>query len=339
MTTTANLFSRRRLPIGRVDVPVVEIRARSDGPTLLLVAGQHGNEMGPIWVARNLIEWALSAPIAGRLLILPVANPVAVAAQSRSTPLDGIDGNGGNLNRLWPGRPEGSLTERIADAIWALVSESDAVVDLHGTTTTMHLAYGYQLSTSDALAERANEIGRAFGMEILVEHPPLAGSLTEEATRAGVPAIAVELGEFSGLRLPNGFASGTSGDALSMGMTGVKNVFAKLGMLEGPVERPMHQVLVRPEQGVGIATGGLLRSHISRRDIGRVVPGGTPFGEVLGLEDLELIETLRAPFEQSLVLAVTETSPLGLARPGLADFGYYVADFATAQWIEGGPSV
>lgn len=85
---------------------------KGEGPRLLITGGCHGNELeGPL-VARRLIEWLPETQTCGRIIILPELNPPAVKAWGRNTPIDGL-----NLNRAFPGRADGSVTERIADAV------------------------------------------------------------------------------------------------------------------------------------------------------------------------------------------------------------------------------
>lgn len=100
---------------------------KGEGPRLLITGGCHGDELeGPI-VARRLVEWLPEAQTCGRVIIVPVLNPLAVQACNRNTPVDGL-----NLNRVFPGRADGSVTERIADAVSRLLLPmADTVFDLH----------------------------------------------------------------------------------------------------------------------------------------------------------------------------------------------------------------
>ncbi len=311
----------------------------SAGPTLVVIAGQHGNEMTPIQTARRFIESLDTGRIQGAVHVVPVANPLAVGSHTRCTPLDGLDGNGGNLNRAWPGRADGFVTDRLASVIWSdLIVSADAVIDLHDGTDTMSLYYGYRSRDDTTAAERlSNELSHAFGMEVLVDLPAMSGSLSTVGIAHGVPVVACELGDFFGIRATAEDSEVvTPMDPVDVGLRGITNVLRRLGMLPGDVTVPERQVAVRDERPLGFTRGGLLESHVSRRDIGRVVAGGTMLGVVISPVDFRTLEELRAPYDQTLILAVTETPSIGLARPGGGDFGYYVADWATAQWIKGG---
>ncbi|TIQ75234.1 MAG: peptidase M14, partial [Mesorhizobium sp.] len=109
-----------------LSLPVFSLN-KGEGPQLLITGGCHGDELeGPI-VARRLFEWLPEAQTCGRIIVVPVLNPPAVLACTRNTPIDGL-----NLNRVFPGRSDGSVTERIADAVSrTLLPLADTVFDLH----------------------------------------------------------------------------------------------------------------------------------------------------------------------------------------------------------------
>ncbi|WP_287115555.1 succinylglutamate desuccinylase/aspartoacylase family protein [Mesorhizobium sp.] len=143
-----------------LSLPVFSLN-KGEGPRLLVTGGCHGNELeGPI-VARRLIDWLPEAQICGRIIILPVLNPPAVQAWSRNTPIDGL-----NLNRVFPGRAEGSVTERIADAVSrVLLPMADIVFDLHSfgpmwdfppASTTHPIADGDLMTKTVRMAEAFN---------------------------------------------------------------------------------------------------------------------------------------------------------------------------------------
>jgi N-alpha-acetyl-L-2,4-diaminobutyrate deacetylase len=117
---------------GSVMIPVSVI-ANGTGPTALLTGANHGDEYeGPV----ALQELALHldpADVSGRVIIVPAFNYPAFRAGSRTSPIDG-----GNLNRAFPGRPDGSVTEKIADYFQrTLVPLSDYVLDIHAGGKTL----------------------------------------------------------------------------------------------------------------------------------------------------------------------------------------------------------
>ena len=102
-------WSDNQRPLGYYPVPVACI-AGGNGPTVLLSAGVHGDEFeGPAALMR-LLQDLSPAEINGRIIILPALNTPAVLASSRVSPLDEV-----NMNRAYPGLPDGTPSQKIAD--------------------------------------------------------------------------------------------------------------------------------------------------------------------------------------------------------------------------------
>ncbi|HEV8259083.1 MAG TPA: succinylglutamate desuccinylase/aspartoacylase family protein, partial [Casimicrobiaceae bacterium] len=111
---------------GRIQLPIVCVK-NGDGPTALLVAGNHGDEYeGQIALIR-LCQTLEPTHVRGRVIVLPAANLPAVVASRRSSPLDN-----GNLNRAFPGDPDGGPTAMIAHYIESvLLPMTSYALDLH----------------------------------------------------------------------------------------------------------------------------------------------------------------------------------------------------------------
>ncbi|TPM87432.1 deacylase [Mesorhizobium sp. B2-3-3] len=143
--------SVHRSAYGTIPIPVA-VFANGRGPTLLLMAGSHGDEYeGQLALAR-LIRDVDVERVRGRILVLPAANQPAVAAGLRTSPLDA-----GNLNRSFGGSHADTPTGRIAAFIAdELMVHCDAVLDLHsGGSSLNHLSCSYaDLGTDKAMAQR-----------------------------------------------------------------------------------------------------------------------------------------------------------------------------------------
>src|SRR4051794_37580115 len=158
---------------------------RRPGPTLAVLAGVHGDEYeGPVAIADLLAEID-PAEIAGTLIALPVANPPAFAAGSRTSPLDGL-----NLARAFDGNAAGSATERLA---WTIAQEvigvADALIDLHsgGLAYAMATLIGY-CNLGNAVGQRSRDLALAFGAPVIWEHPEIApGRTLSAALDRGIP--------------------------------------------------------------------------------------------------------------------------------------------------------
>lgn len=119
-------LSTHRSAYGRIQIPIACLK-NGVGPSVLLMAGNHGDEYeGQIALTRLVQEIDVSS-LSGRLIILPAANLPAVEAGQRTSPIDD-----GNLNRAFPGDPDGGPTAMIAHYIESvLLPMADYAIDLH----------------------------------------------------------------------------------------------------------------------------------------------------------------------------------------------------------------
>lgn len=125
-------YSRDESAWGSVMTPIAVIR-NGEGPTALLTGGNHGDEYeGPIALfdlARTLDVGSVS----GAVIIVPAMNYPAFRAGTRTSPIDK-----GNMNRSYPGRPDGTVTQKIADYFTReLLPRSDVVLDFHSGGKTL----------------------------------------------------------------------------------------------------------------------------------------------------------------------------------------------------------
>ena len=106
-----------------LSLPVLTV---GDGqrPRLTIVSGIHGDETAGLFVVERFLREV--PPFSGTIQVLPSAHPLSQALEMRLTPKEHKD-----LNRIFPGDPEGELPERIANALLEQLVDSDMVVDLH----------------------------------------------------------------------------------------------------------------------------------------------------------------------------------------------------------------
>lgn len=210
----------------RVRIPVCVIAGARPGPTLALFGGTHGDEYeGPVALKRLIHDLDAGAVGAGRLIIVPVLNVPAFAADRRESPLDG-----GNMNRVFPGDPKGSITRRIAYFVTTeVLSRADIVVDMHAGGRSLEMAPNNSFFHTDDpdRFQRHQEIALLFGMPftIVLRHEMGSGLLTEEADRMGKIVIG---GEF-------GSGASTSLDGVRYAYEGVRNVMRFCGMTDGDI--------------------------------------------------------------------------------------------------------
>lgn len=110
----------------KIQVPVIVEKGKKEGPTLLMTAGIHGNEINGIEIVRQLIAKKYNKPECGMVICIPVVNVFGFLNQRRQFP-DGRD-----LNRVFPGSPRGSLASRFAyHIIKEIVPLVDYCIDYH----------------------------------------------------------------------------------------------------------------------------------------------------------------------------------------------------------------
>ncbi len=222
--TAASHLTRRRVAVGPstdTGFTIVELTSATDGPTLSVVGGIHGDEFEGVFACLRLADELADIPLRGRLRLVPVAHEAAHNASLRSSPLDGL-----NLARTFPGDTAGTPTERLADALLRhVILGSNAFVDLHsaGTAYAMPLLVGWcdhGCSVCDASADMAE----AFAAPVLWRHqgdiPP--GRTLSVAHDAGIPSVYAEAAG-GGTVTPS---------AVQAYVGGVRRVMISLGMLE-----------------------------------------------------------------------------------------------------------
>ncbi len=224
---------------GLVPIPITIVRNGS-GPSVLLTGGVHGDEYeGPIVLSRLAREIEPSS-IQGRLIILPALNLPALQAGRRLSPIDGL-----NLNRLFPGRREGSITEAIAHLVTAaLLPLVDFVVDLHsGGTSLLYLPLcGTHVVPDRERTRRAIEAMVAFGAPVGLLGTDLdtSGLLDYTVEQQGKLVVSTELGG-GGIVSP---------EAVAIGERGVRNVLRHFGVLKAgspAPERPATRIVETPD--------------------------------------------------------------------------------------------
>lgn len=186
-------WSDNTVPLGYHPIPILSLRG-SDGPAVLILGGTHGDEFeGPAAILR-LAEKLDPSLLSGQIILMPALNAPALAQSSRVSPLDGQ-----NLNRSFPGDPDGGPTAMIAHFVeTALMPEVDAVIDLHsGGKASVFAPCALASRCADANLTEANiDLANAFGLPsiwMLGEHNDNR-SVNAAAARAGIPMIAAELG-------------------------------------------------------------------------------------------------------------------------------------------------
>jgi predicted deacylase len=220
-----------------MSIPVAVAHGAKAGPVLALLAGAHGTEYASIIALEKLITGIDAKQLSGTVIIVPLLNvPSFVKIVTHLNPTDGK-----NMNRMYPGRPDGTQTDRASHLITTqVVEQSDHVIDFHGGDIDESLRpYSYWNQTGRAAQDAISKaMVLAFGLDHIVISPnrprdPAASVYFENtATTRGKPSIIVEAGH-----------AGTVEDAdVAALVNGTFSVMRHLKMLPGaptPVENPV----------------------------------------------------------------------------------------------------
>jgi hypothetical protein len=208
--------------------PYVAINGAAPGPAVLVTGGIHGSEYASIDAVVRLGAALDPRSVKGQILCLPVMNPSAFWERTAYvSPVDNL-----NLNRVFPGKPKGSFSERLAHHfVQGAIRHADAYIDMHGGDVPEALTpFNIYYETGDSGVDaRSKSMAEAFGAPALIvqrgEGAPVSGLAYATAAMLGVPAIIAEDG---------GAGQYDSEVAVRM-LRGVENVLRSLGALEGPV--------------------------------------------------------------------------------------------------------
>jgi len=301
-------YSRDDSAWGALMIPLTVVKC-GEGPTVLLTGGNHGDEYeGPVALSK-LAGSLRTEDVSGRVIIVPFMNYPAFRAATRTSPIDA-----GNLNRSFPGRPDGSVTEKIADYFQRhLLERADYVLDIHAGGRTLDFVPFAAIhvlpdAQQQARCERAmRAFGAPYSMRMLaLDSVGLFDSAVEEA---GKVFVSTELG------------GGGSSTAASVAIAdrGVRGFLANAGVLEHSEQgaAPRTTTLLDMPDGTCFTTSehrGLLEMC---RDLGEIVNEGDVLARVYDID-----RTGAAPVEYR-----AQRGGLVAARhfPGLVQTGDTVA--------------
>ena len=268
------------------DIPVVVVRGAKPGPVLALVTGAHGTEYASIIAVEKLIQQLDPAQISGTVILVPLVN---VQSFLQKVPhVNPVDGK--SMNRFYPGKQDGTQTERASWLITQQVVERcDYLIDYHGGDLDEDLRpYSYWPKTGD---EKHDAVTRdmvlAFGLDHIIiwsdrpKDPNAARYLDNAANTRGKPAIPVEAGH----------AGTVEADDVAMLVNGTLSVMRYLKMLPGEATRVEHPVWIGKLDTVEGGQTGIFDPLVKR---GSYVEQGMKIGTITDYFG-NVIEEARAP--------------------------------------------
>lgn len=286
-------------------IPVSIIQGNTDGPTLALVAGTHGYEYAPVVGLQVAAKNIDPAQVKGTVIMVHVANmPSFLGRTIYYSPVDGE-----NLNRVYPGKIDGNLSQRIAYAITTqVIEQADYLVDMHSGDGNEDLRpYIYMPVTGNVEMDATIKgMALAFGLDHIVidrrENLPANASRFTDMTglTRGIPAMTTEVGQ----------VGSTAPELVSKNAEGVINLMRHLNMLPGEVRPPQPTVWLDEFTVITSPADGMFIAKVKG---GYTVAKGGVLGELVDFFG-DPIATIRAPYT-GMVNYVIATPPMRKGEP------------------------
>lgn len=222
----AKLHTRNTL-----EVPIIIERSKKPGPTVLMTAGIHGDEVNGVEIVRQIIAKGINKPKIGTTICVPVINVFGFLNMDRLFP-DGRD-----LNRVFPGSANGSLASRVAHFVMSeLVPHADFAMDFHTGGSDRFNAAQIRIIKNDP---KLTELAHVFGAPFIYYSQNLNKSFRNACSKAGVPMLLFEGGKSFNIH----------SNITNTGVNGAKRVLHHLGMLRNKfkVSRPKANTVVIEE--------------------------------------------------------------------------------------------
>jgi uncharacterized protein len=288
-----------------VSLPMVITHGSTPGPVLAITAGIHGGEYVPMVAVRQFVRELDPALMSGTIVVSLQSSPVAF--QQRMAFVNPLDGK--NLNRSFPGDPQGGPTARLAAWLWEnLLARADYYVDCHcgDLPEALDPFTGASPGPDGVLDERARAMADCFDVPRLIVDP-LEGSTIRAAAMAGIPAVLIEVGG----------EGRWSQEEVDVQRNGLRRIAAQVGILPAEAGARPRLPLFENAGDVLSERAGLWYPEVAP---GTLVAEGTRLGR---LEDPlgEVVQEILAPAAGVLVfglgsLAAVQGSLLAfIARP------------------------
>jgi len=211
----------------KIEVPVIIERSKKPGPTVLITAGIHGDEVNGVEIVRQIIAKGIHKPKRGTIICVPLINVYGFLQMNREFP-DGRD-----LNRVFPGSKIGSLASRVAHKLMTeIVPHADLILDFHTGGADRFNAAQIRIVKHEVVLD---ELAEAFGSPFIFYSKNIKKSFRNSCYKLGIPMLLFEGGK--SFHIDNTITN--------TGVNGVKRVLHHLEMLHSKfkVSKPKKQAV------------------------------------------------------------------------------------------------
>ena len=281
------------------EIPITLVRGAKPGPTLAIIAGLSGTDYAPIAAVHQVAAHLNPAGLTGSVVFVHIANVPAFL--ERAVYLNPIDHK--DLRLQFPGKADGTLSERIAHAITTqVIDKADAVVLVQaGGSNTMLSPYVVQLASGDAkLDAKTASMAMAFGINYIVSAKASPATAEGVAVARSKATINVFCGSY-------GMVDGRTVDAITKGLL---SVMALYEMIKENVTKARNPVFFDRLTVVESPQSGVLATYIQR---GQNLHKGEPLFGVSGYTGKN-IQVVQAPVD-GILLSIVSTLPVNKGEP------------------------
>lgn len=245
-----------------IDIPVIINRSKKAGPTVLITAGIHGDEVNGVEIVRQIIAKGINAPKKGTIICIPLINVFGFIQMNREFP-DGRD-----LNRVFPGSENGSLASRVAHQLMTeIVPHADLVLDFHTGGSGRFNVPQIRIVEDDP---KLLELAKIFGAPYVLYSKNLNKSFRNSCHKLNLPMLLYEGGKSFYI----------DRNVTNHGVNGIKRILANLGMLNNnfKASQPKNQsIVIAQSTWVRAEHSGLFKATI---DIGDFVKNDDAVGNI-----------------------------------------------------------
>jgi len=227
-----------KVPLGAGEELLIQRnRFGTSGPRICIVTGTHGDELEGQYVAYKLASMLKHNPdyLTGIVDIYPALNPLGICTMSRGMPLVDLD-----MNRIFPGSPDGTMSEYITSSIVEDIRGADLCIDIHASNIFLREIPQVRINVN--MADRLVPMAKMLNMDFIWIHAAatvLESTLAHSLNSVGTPTLVVEMG--IGMRTTKEY-----GDRL---VIGILSLMSKLGIWNKPV-RPVSPPIVSSDGAV-----------------------------------------------------------------------------------------
>ncbi|AXT62082.1 succinylglutamate desuccinylase [Aquimarina sp. AD10] len=246
-STTINFNIAKLYTSTKVEIPIIIERSKEPGPTVLITAGIHGDEINGVEVVRQIIAKKINKPKRGSIICIPVLNVFGFLSMNRFFP-DGRD-----LNRVFPGTKNGSLASRFAfQFINEILPSADFCLDFHTGGASRFNAAHIRVDPNN---ERLIELAKIFNAPFILLSKNLAGSYRATCAKKGKDILLFEGGK----------SQNSSKEIAIEGVQGTMRILHHLDMLDNTFEMPTkksNSIVIRNSSWLRAKYSGLLHIKI-----------------------------------------------------------------------------